>query len=218
MHRHVLVVYPHPDDETFSSAGTIALFTQAGIPVTYVCATRGEMGRNMGRPFFATRETLPHLRDRELRDACGILGIKDLRMLGLRDKTLEFLAPDDLAGRIRTIIDELNPSLVITYHPDFGVHPDHNALGAATIAAAAAMDPERRPAVHVVAVDPRAKAELGPHDLVVDIGSVAEVKRAAVAAHRSQSEPMLAMMDTEPEFRARIQRLFSRESYWVYRF
>ena len=28
--RHVLVIFPHPDDETFSSAGTIAvILTQA---------------------------------------------------------------------------------------------------------------------------------------------------------------------------------------------
>ncbi|MDB5084113.1 MAG: bacillithiol biosynthesis deacetylase BshB2, partial [Bacilli bacterium] len=59
MERHVLVVLPHPDDESFGTAGAIALYTQAGIPVTYVCGTLGEMGRNMGRPFFANRETLP---------------------------------------------------------------------------------------------------------------------------------------------------------------
>ena len=32
--RHVLVIFPHPDDETFSSAGTIASYIEAGIPVT----------------------------------------------------------------------------------------------------------------------------------------------------------------------------------------
>lgn len=32
--RHVLVIFPHPDDETFSSAGTLASYIQQGIPVT----------------------------------------------------------------------------------------------------------------------------------------------------------------------------------------
>lgn len=30
--RHVLVIFPHPDDETFSSAGTLANYIQKGIP------------------------------------------------------------------------------------------------------------------------------------------------------------------------------------------
>ena len=93
MERHVLAVYPHPDDETFGKAGTIALYTRAGTPVTLICGTLGQMGRNMGKPFFATRETLPIIREKELRDACSILGIKDLRLLGLRDKTVEFEDP-----------------------------------------------------------------------------------------------------------------------------
>ena len=55
--RHVLVIFPHPDDETFSSAGTIASYIEAGIPVTYACLTLGQMGRNLGNPPFATRES-----------------------------------------------------------------------------------------------------------------------------------------------------------------
>ena len=42
--RHVLVIFPHPDDETFSSAGTIASYIEKGIPVTYACLT---LGRSM---------------------------------------------------------------------------------------------------------------------------------------------------------------------------
>ena len=48
--RHVLVIFPHPDDETFSSAGTIASYIDAGVPVTYACLTLGQMGRNLGNP------------------------------------------------------------------------------------------------------------------------------------------------------------------------
>lgn len=48
--RHVLVIFPHPDDETFSSAGTLASYIDKGIPVTYACLTLGQMGRNLGNP------------------------------------------------------------------------------------------------------------------------------------------------------------------------
>lgn len=220
MNRHVLVVLAHPDDETFGCAGVIALHTQAGTPVTYVCATRGEMGRNMGRPIFATRESLPILREQELRDACRIMGISDLRLLGIRDKTVEFVDPDALTARIKAIIDEIKPSLVITFYPGYAVHPDHNAIGAATIRAIAAMAPEERPPVHCKAFGSNIE-DLGPFE-VVDVSSVIDIKMAAFRAHRSQSEVMLANLDAraanDPGLKERQEAEWKRERHWVYRF
>ncbi|PTJ54257.1 bacillithiol biosynthesis deacetylase BshB2, partial [Staphylococcus saprophyticus] len=77
--RHVLMRFPHSDDETFASAGTIASYIDNGIPVTYACLTLGQMGRNLGNPPFATRESLPDIRERELEEAMKIIGITDLR-------------------------------------------------------------------------------------------------------------------------------------------
>ena len=51
MEKQVLVIFPHPDDEAFGTAGLITKFVNQGVPVTYACATLGEMGRNMGNPF-----------------------------------------------------------------------------------------------------------------------------------------------------------------------
>lgn len=65
MKKHLLVILPHPDDESFGVAGLIALNRKEDIPVTYACLTLGEMGRNMGDPLFANRETLPLLRKQE---------------------------------------------------------------------------------------------------------------------------------------------------------
>ena len=122
--RHVLVIFPHPDDETFSSAGTIASYIDAGVPVTYACLTLGQMGRNLGNPPFATRESLPNIRERELEDACRAIGITDLRKMGLRDKTVEFEPHDQMDDMVKILIDETNPSLIISFYPKFAVHPD----------------------------------------------------------------------------------------------
>ena len=88
--RHVLVVFPHPDDEAFGVSGTISSYRDMGVPVTYACLTLGEMGRNLGNPPFANRETLPQIRKEELKKACEAMGLDDLRMMGFRDKTVEF--------------------------------------------------------------------------------------------------------------------------------
>lgn len=221
MERHVLVVFPHPDDESFATGGTIALHTKAGVPVTYVCGTRGELGRNMGMPIITTREQMPQLREGELREACRILGIQDLRFLGIRDKTMEFVDPELLVGQIRAVIEEIRPSLVITYHPRYSVHPDHMALGAAVVRAMAAMAPQTRPKLHLKAFGSNV-AELGAPDLVVDCSAVLETKMAAIAAHRSQSGAMLADLErriaADPSLREQVMKQRSQEEYWIHRF
>ena len=39
-----LFVFAHPDDETFSSGGTIAKLSKSGVIVKLICATKGEAG------------------------------------------------------------------------------------------------------------------------------------------------------------------------------
>ncbi len=222
MERHVLVVFPHPDDETFGCGGSIALLAKAGVPVTYVCGTLGQMGRNMGKPFFATRESLPHVREAELAEACEALGIKNLIKLGLRDKTIEFEEPEALTDRIVQILREVRPSLVLTHYPGYAVHPDHNALGEVTIRAVSRLSDEERPKVWAHGFANVCQAVLGPPDIVNDISEVAEIKMAAIRAHRSQSQVLLARIESGqlnngmPE--DLINRFLKYESFWTYRF
>ena len=190
--RHVLVIFPHPDDEAFGVSGTIASYTRAGIPVTYACLTLGEMGRNLGNPPFATRESLPKIRKRELLDAAEIMGIQDLRMMGLRDKTIEFENEEWLAGIITDLINELHPSLIITFYPGFSVHPDHEACGRAVVRAVSEISPSERPKLHCVAFSNNHQDVLGQPDIVNNIQDMIEIKLKALAAHRSQTEAMIA--------------------------
>ncbi|MCL6593030.1 MAG: hypothetical protein K6T31_03565 [Alicyclobacillus sp.] len=54
--------------------------------------------------------------------------------------------------------------------------------------------------------------------MVVDISPVADVKWAAVRAHRSQSEAMFARMERDPAFRRQREQWARTESFWTYRF
>ena len=76
---------------------------------------------------------------KKLKDACEAMGIKDLRMLGFHDKTLEFEDVDFVADKIEAIIQEVNPSRIITFYPEHGVHPDHDAFGRAVVRAVSRM-------------------------------------------------------------------------------
>ncbi|APH04740.1 bacillithiol biosynthesis deacetylase BshB2 [Bacillus weihaiensis] len=218
MREHILVILPHPDDEAFGVAGLIAKKRKAGVPVTYACGTLGEMGRNMGNPLFANRETLPQIRKKELQDACKAMDIQDLRMLGLRDKTLEFEDEEKLADIMENIIDEVNPTLVVTFYPGHGVHPDHDACGAAVIKALGRKPIESRPVTYCMAITNNRFDVIGQPDVTIDIRDVVTVKFNALRAHLSQTGGMLKqieekLVNNDPE----IAPWFEREVFWTYK-
>lgn len=217
--RQVLVVFPHPDDEAFGVSGTIATHIDNGTPVTYACLTLGEMGRNMGNPPFTNRENLPKIRKQELQQAAKALGIQDLRMLGFRDKTIEFEDQEMLADLISSLIDELDPSLIITFYPGYAVHPDHDATGAAVVRAVKRLPADKRPKLHCVAFSKNCVEELGKPDIYNNIQPVFEKKLAAIQAHRSQTEHMMKdlpekLKNQDPQITAWLKD----ERFWTYTF
>lgn len=217
MNEHVLVMLPHPDDESFGVAGLIAQSRKRGTPVTYACGTLGEMGRNMGSPTYANRETLPELRKQELINACKEMDITDLRMLGLRDKTLEFEDDEYLADVMENIIDEVKPTLIVTFYPGHGVHPDHDATGEAVIRALYRKKKEDRPVTYCMAITRNREEVLGNADIMIDITDVADIKLNALRAHRTQTEGMLRELEQKLKNKEPVvQKWFDEEIFWTY--
>lgn len=135
MTRTIMAVHAHPDDESMSTGGTLALFAKNGARVILVCATAGEEGENHGpRPC----EDLGALRLEELRQACKVLGVSELRLLGYRDsgmagapsnyhpRAFSHVPLEQVARNIASIIRDVRPDVVITYNERglYG-HPDH---------------------------------------------------------------------------------------------
>ena len=214
-HKHVVVIYPHPDDESFGTAGTITKFRQAGVPVTYLCGTLGEMGRNMGQPTFANRESLPEIRKEELQNACEVLDM-DLVMLGLRDKTIEFESRDEIAERLKKYIEQLEATLVITFYPPYAVHPDHDALGAAAFEAVKRIDKNKRPELWANAFIANREDYIGHPDIVIDTIDVFDTKVKALEQHRSQVEGMLSQLTDGEKPVNKNERILSRFQYETY--
>lgn len=138
--KRLLVAIAHPDDETFGIGGTMARLRREGWGVTVVCATRGEVGE-ISDPSLATPETLGEVRERELRAACAVLGVEDVRFLDYRDsgmpgtpenadpRALYNAEPAAAVEAFAALIRELRPDLVITWDPSGGYgHPDHLAV------------------------------------------------------------------------------------------
>lgn len=191
---NIVAVFAHPDDETFICGGTLAKYAQQGADITLVCATKGESGRRMGLPPFVTRESMPRLREGELREACRLLGIRDLRFLGLRDKLVECEPLERLAGTIMDVLRERKPDVVMTFHERIGGHSDHCYIGKATTLAWERLRgelPEMRLYFISFGDSMRRPERYGfPKEQIteVDITEQRHIKMLAFRAHRSQTE------------------------------
>ncbi|WP_349421082.1 bacillithiol biosynthesis deacetylase BshB2 [Staphylococcus felis] len=219
---HILVIFPHPDDETFSSAGTLAQYSDQGVPITYACLTLGQMGRNLGNPPMATRESLPHIREKELEKAAQAIGITDLRKMGLRDKTVEFEPHDEMDQMIQNLIDETNPSTIISFYPGYAVHPDHEATAESVVRTVERIDTHKRPKLHLVAFSNDAVEALGEPDIVNDISAYKTRKYHAFKAHQSQTGPFLEQL-ANPKANAsgapkEAEAFLTTETFWTYQF
>jgi len=136
----LVAIFAHPDDETFGLGGTMATYADRGIPITMVCATRGEVGE-IAPGTGATPETLGEFREQELRDAMAILGVSDVRFLEFRDSGMKGtpenddprslnMAPAELVVEpLVHVIRERQPDAVVTWDASGGYgHPDHIAV------------------------------------------------------------------------------------------
>jgi len=136
-HRHVLVVSAHPDDAEFLFGATIAHLVDYGGEVSYVVCSDGANG---SRDPSIPRQDLASLRCEEQRRAAETLGVRDVVFLDFPDG---LLAPtSELRAAIAREIRRLKPDLVITHYPRRVLeipieasHPDHIAVGEATLAA-----------------------------------------------------------------------------------
>lgn len=194
MTRKLLAVFAHPDDESFICGGTLAKYASEGVDITLVSATRGEMGRRMGNPPYVTRETMPIVREKELRDACEALGINRLIFFDIRDKTVEFIDQEQLIARIASLIDEIKPDVILTFHETLGGHPDHCAIGKATTDAHERTKGRSGAELFFITFgDSLANAESYGYTyenpiIRVDISRHHKAKLAAFRAHRCQTE------------------------------
>lgn len=101
-------VFAHPDDEVFCAGGTMAQWVADGATVSILTATRGEAGQ-IRDAALATRRTLGAVREAELRNACGCLGVSDVTVLDYADGTLRDVEREELVSAIHSYLTERDP-------------------------------------------------------------------------------------------------------------
>jgi|SRR5680860_1048010 len=126
MAMQMLLIFAHPDDESFALGGTIAKYAEQGVNITLAVATKGEAGKVAG---ICKPEELGHIREQELMSAAKVLGIARVIFLGYRDKEVPIAPPLEIAEKLVRIIREVRPQVIITFGADGGSgHRDHRAI------------------------------------------------------------------------------------------
>jgi LmbE family N-acetylglucosaminyl deacetylase len=215
----ILGVWAHPDDETFLTAGLMALAGEAGNRVVCATATLGENGTDDPQRWPPQR--LGRLREWELTAALAALGVREHHLLGFTDGTCAGVPPSLGVRAVRQVLDAVRPDTVVTFAPDgLTGHDDHRAVSRWTTAALATLDRDVR-LLHPV-VTPEFTARFGelndrfevfaaglpatrdPDELALHLhldGDVLDRKMAALRAQASQTGRLYDAVG-EVEFRA----------------
>lgn len=127
----VVVVAPHPDDETLAAGGTLSMLERRGFAVDIVAITDGE-GSHPKSPTHTPRE-LARLRAAEREQALDALGLDGATVLRLGIRDGHVADAPQLAVQLGARF--VGAGLVLAPFAGDG-HPDHDACGAAARIAA----------------------------------------------------------------------------------
>ncbi|GMU94134.1 MAG: hypothetical protein AMXMBFR4_31920 [Candidatus Hydrogenedentota bacterium] len=222
-HR-VLAVAAHPDDIELMMGGTLLTLGQAGCELHYINLCNGSMGTET-----ETRERIIARRTEEARHAASLLGANFHPPLV---DDLDLYYDRSVPRRLGALIREVRPSIMLVQSPQDYME-DH--MNASRIAVTAAFcrgmrnfltQPPRPPIGDEITLyhalpwglrDPlRRVVRAGQY---VDIGSVLDAKRDALAAHKSQkvwldaSQGLDSYLTTMEELARRVGRMSGRFEY-----
>ncbi|MFH6783829.1 MULTISPECIES: PIG-L deacetylase family protein [Methylobacterium] len=191
----IVVVAPHPDDESLGCGGLIAEACAGGIPVRLVVVSDG-VGSHPNSPSHPP-ERLRHLRESETLSAAACLGLagEHVRFLRLPDRFVPESGPaaEAAAEAIAAEAEGCGAgALFVTWAHD--PHCDHRASAAIAGLARARLG---RGSLHAYPVwgwtlPPETEVGPPPRGARLAVTRHRAAKAAAIAAHRSQTTDLIA--------------------------
>jgi LmbE family N-acetylglucosaminyl deacetylase len=198
----VLVVAPHPDDETLGCGGAISLLRASGCAVYVLVISDGTLSHPRSVKYPAPR--LRSLREAETLEALAILGVSKTETLFLRlkDGSIPTSASTGIRAavtRCRTYLEAVSPKTIFLPWR-FDPHPDHRATWKLIRTVLGYLNNTPRIIEYPIwDWDPN-QGDLTNFEQVVgwrlDVRSVSKTKRIAISAYRSQTTNLI---DDDPD-------------------
>lgn len=211
----VLIVAPHPDDETLGCGGAIALLRSHHYAVQILVVSDGTMSHPRSRKFPAP--ILQQLREQETIDALSILGVEsgNVSFLQLPDSLIEDHI--DLAiAQVETYLQAIVPTTIfLPWRCD--PHPDHRATWQLFDHAIQSLSFSPRIIEYPIwDWDPKQRGTVATTANVIgwrlDTAKVKTLKQTAIAQYRSQTTDLI---DDDPEgFRLTAELLSNFAQPW----
>lgn len=183
MKKRVLIIAPHPDDETLGAGGTAAKLIARGDDVS-VLVVSGHL------PPLYTREQYDRTVS-EAHKAFGILGVLKYRFLEIPATMVGNEPVHVLNHKIGAVVDEVRPHILLCPYPDR--HIDHRVIFDSVMVAArpvgAGKELELVAAYETLSETHWNAPHIEPNfvpNWVVDISDVVDKKLRAVACYESQ--------------------------------
>ena len=205
----ILSVNAHPHDFTHT-AGTLGIHTARGDSATVVSVTAGTQTHNerlhdeLMKPVEEQDPAIVNQpegeiaagKEKELRQACAVFGVSDVRVLGF-PQPFRFADYPEAADRIAEVILDVRPHVLIMQSPYTRAHQgrsgvtadDHTETALATIEAKGEANRPRagvRPHSIATTLFPGVYFERTDHDFVVDISDWFEQRVEAETCYVSQ--------------------------------
>ena len=198
----VLVVAPHPDDESLGCGGTIAHLRERNVPVHVLFLSDGSMSHPNSRSYPADR--LRQLRESEALAALSILNVPPENVTFMRQKDTQVATPGspgfaDAVTFVHALLIRIRPAMILVpWRRD--PHRDHRASWQLLMQAMDTYPVRPRVLEYLIWL-----WELGsdddmprPDEMIVwrvPIDGVLEQRNRAIAAHRSQ---VTRLIDDDP--------------------
>lgn len=194
----VLVVAPHPDDETLGCGGLIALLRQLGQPVQVLVMSDGTQSHPRSQQYPAPR--LQALRESETLAALAMLGVSQAETTFFRWP--DGAVPSANSSEFTTAVTHCHQYLQ-TKSPQtillpwrFDPHPDHRATWEIVQTAAGQLEAVPRLVEYPIwDWDPEQQGDFANLPRIggwrLDITVVLEMKRYAISAYRSQTTNLI---------------------------
>lgn len=173
--KRVLVISPHPDDESIGCGGTLRKHVVEGDIVHVIFLTSGESGGH-GRGVQETRR----LREAEAKKAAKILGLAKIEFWQEPDGALR--AARSVVRKLQSVIKAWKPDLLYAPHGE-EQHPDHRSAARLVRRALAGLPArDSKPLVRLFEV----WTPLQRMDHIEDISDYIKVKLAAIEVYATQ--------------------------------
>ena len=197
--QRCLVIAPHPDDEAYGCAGTIARLKAEGSAVFVIAVSAGDVHHyNVDKFAFVTGET----RLEEFEAAMKTLKVDDYELIYNDSEIhlkLDAMPMKELISlfekECRLALDKIKPTMVIL--PAISYNQDHEAVFRAGFTACRPSLPDIKPLQRIVlscdnpAISWSLEREKFHPNFYVDITDYLDAKLKAVSCYKSQVRPRL---------------------------